>query len=643
VSGRGDNGRDEREETGRNERGRESESDAGKDGKARLAPTAAPGSSSPSWLSPPRHAVEAELAQAISEARQREADEMALRRVWSQLSQIPDLVPSRAETEKPERRVRWSFVAAASLGGAVAAAAMFLVLSGPAGGRRLGPAPAAPVAPVATTAAPARPELARSTLVAPATVRTANGETLQLSLRAGAEVTVTSESTLVLDKDEQPTVAAGEVRFHVAPQPAGHHFTVQASSYRVVVVGTRFRVRVNGSNAAVGVEEGVVEIWKDTARVGRLTAGDSWISPPAESPGPRAAGTPSTEVPEKVGGETGSTTGRGTGITPSAPAAAVSRKRGSSAVAAVGARTSSNNVESISHRNSEATRAPRGLRASLGSGGPSATGTLGAGDRILAPAWFDKTPLAVTSPEPPMTVPAAAAPAPSAAPVPSSPSPAGLPNVSPAVAVPSSDVALATQARAARLAGEPRKALALYRTLAQRGGPTGENAEYEVARVLRDGLHQPAEAIAGWRAYRAQHPRGLLRVESDISIIETLLATNEKGAALAEAQEFVRRFPDGERRGEIGAMAADLLRERGDFRAAVAEYDGALASGRCRRDLVDSISFHRAVSLLHDDRDAGLKSLKAYVESFPSGRFRTSAERLLKEQTRALAAQSATD
>ena len=635
MSGRGDNGQgSDRDDTGRNEGGRGNHAGI------------------PAWLNPPRHAVEAELAQAISEAREREADEVALRRVWSQLSQIPDLVPSRAKahegTDKTERRVRWSFVAAASLGGAVAAAAMFLVLSGPPGSRRLGPPTVGTVGQVATTGAPARPELGRSTLVAPATVRTANGETLQLSLRGGAEVTVTSDSTLVLDKDEQPTVAAGEVRFHVAPQPPGHHFTVQASSYRVVVVGTRFRVRVNGSNAAVGVDEGVVEIWKDQARVGRLTAGDSWISPPAEATGPRAAGARSTDVPEKVAGEAEPTTGRETGTTPSV-SAVVSKRRGSPTSAAVGARAGGNNVESISHRSSEATRGPRGLRASLGTGvvsatrTTSATGVLAAGDRILAPAWFDKTPLAVTSPETSASGATWSAPAPSAAPVPAVPSPPSAPTAAPAPAVPSSDVALASQARAARLSGEPRKALALYRTLAQRGGPTGENAEYEVARVLRDGLHQPAEAVAGWRAYRTQHPRGLLRVESDISIIETLLAMSEKSAALAEAQDFVRRFPDGERRGEIGAMAADLLRERGDFRAAVAEYDGALASGRCRRDLVDSITFHRAVSLLHDDRDAGLKGLKAYVESFPAGRFRVSAERLLKEQTRALAAQGATD
>jgi len=643
VSGRGDDGRDE---SGRDDRD-------GNHGRARPvgSTVSAPG---PGWLTPPRSAVEAELAQAISEGRQREADEVALRRVWSQLSQIPDLVPSRLETSRTERRVRWPFVVAASLGGAVAAAATLLVLSGPPSVRRLGPTAGATAAPAAATAGSPRPELGRSTLVAPATVRTASGETLQLALRGGAEVTVTSESTLVLDKDEQPTVAAGEVRFHVAPQPAGHHFTVRASSYRVVVVGTRFRVRVNGSNAAVGVEEGIVEIWKNTTRVGRLGAGDSWISPPADSSGPRAGGTSPAEASNQTVAETESS-GSAPGTALPAPASE-SKKRGASGGPASAARAS--NVEGISHRSGAGARGGigggRGLRASLsptglsaGSGASSAAVGISAGDRTFAPAGFDRAPVTGLSPETPAPGLTSGAPAvtaaPSVAPVPAGPSQGGSTNSAAAPNAASAEIALAAQARAARLAGEPRKALALYRTLAQRGGPTAENAEYEIARVLRDGLHQPADAVAAWRAYRAQHPRGLLRVESDISIIETLLAMSEKSAALAEAQEFVRRFPDGERRGEIGAMAADLLRERGDFRGAVAEYDGALASGRCRRDLAESASFHRAVSVLHDDRDAGIKGLKAYVDSFPSGRFRASAERLLREQTKALAAQGATD
>src|SRR6185369_11238034 len=114
----------------------------------------------------------------------------------------------------------------------------------------------------------------------------------------------------------------------VAPQPAGHHFTVRASSYRVVVVGTRFRVRVNGSNAAVGVEEGIVEIWKNTTRVGRLGAGDSWISPPADSSGPRAGGASPAEASNQAVSETESS-GSAPGTALPAPAIE-SKKRGAS-------------------------------------------------------------------------------------------------------------------------------------------------------------------------------------------------------------------------------------------------------------------------------------------------------------------------
>jgi len=118
------------------------------------------------------------------------------------------------------------------------------------------------------------------------------------------------------------------------------------------------------------------------------------------------------------------------------------------------------------------------------------------------------------------------------------------------------------EARAARAAGNPRRALALYRAVAERGGAAGENAEYEIGRVLRDGLHQPREAIAAWRAYRAQHPRGLLRVEADVSVVETLLAIDDKDSAIGEAADFMRRHPDNERRPEMARLRRLLEADR---------------------------------------------------------------------------------
>lgn len=563
------------------------------------------------WPTPPRNAVEAELQQALSEASRRAADEVALRRVWSRLSQIPDLVATPPEEMPSFRRVRWPFVAGASLAGAAAAVA-FMLLGGPVGLRKPATAPATPAA-VAVVATP-RGEPERSTLVAPATVRTASGETLRLSLRGGTEVTVTSDSTLVLDQDERPTVSTGEIRFHVLPQPAGHIFVVRASGYRVVVVGTRFRVRVNGSNAAVGVDEGVVEVWNDEARLARLSAGESWVSPP---PDPAAsAATREREAPAASGMEK-----------PEAPSGS--------------ARTSPPAAE----LRPRSTRVSHGLRASVGPSAVSASLTSGA-LTPATPASVDRTlPFSLPADKLAPDVwgvgangaPAAATPATLTSRAGAS-APGATPAAPPTQPMPAADAALASQARAARLAGEPRRALGLYRALAARGGTAGENAEYEVARVLRDGLHQPTEAITAWRSYRGQHPRGLLRVEADISVIETLVAVNDKAAALAEAQDFVRRFPDGERRCEIGALAGDLLRERGDFGSARGEYDGALDSGRCRHDMTDAISFHRAMSLLHEDRTDGVAAVQGYLRAFPAGRFHAAAARLLEEQTRVLAA-----
>jgi len=538
------------------------------------------------WLAPPQNATQAELAEALKLAARKEADEVALRRVWSRLAQIQDLVPARVELEAP-RRVRWPFIAAASLAGAAAAVAFMLLNAPP---KAPGPVATRPSeAPAATSVRRADQE--RSALVAPATVRTGEGETLHLSLRGGAEVTVTSNSALVLDANERPTVSKGEVVFRVAPQPPGRTFAVRASRYRVVVVGTRFRVRVNGSDAAVGVDEGIVEVWDADKRLARLRADESWASPPMEQAAPPAL--PAAAAAQR---------------TSPPPRRVAPSVRGVPAVHGLGLRAS--------YTPGATSASP--LAPSLSGGGVSpASSTSNSGnnpDRL--PAAPERTPN-----QPAVDLPAPAPVAPALAPI--------------AAPSPPDGVSLVAQARAARVGGEPRKALGLYRMLAQRGGAAGENAEYEIGRILRDGLHQPREALVAWRSYRSGHARGLLRAETDISIIETLAAIGDKNGALGEALDFVRRFPESERRTEIGGLAGDLYRERGDFRSAVAEYDRALESARGRREAGDAITFHRAVCLLREDRPAGLSALRAYLQSFPAGRFRSQTERLLEDHTKA--------
>ncbi len=113
-----------------------------------------------------------------------------------------------------------------------------------------------------------------------------------------------------------------------------------------------------------------------------------------------------------------------------------------------------------------------------------------------------------------------------------------------------------TEARTALGEGRPEDALAMLTHCTKGVGPAAENAAYEVGRVLRDGLHRPQAAVAAWVAYRTRFPRGLLRAEADLSILETLARVGDKAAALAEAEAFLARYPNSERRDEVAKLAA---------------------------------------------------------------------------------------
>jgi ferric-dicitrate binding protein FerR (iron transport regulator) len=113
-----------------------------------------------------------------------------------------------------------------------------------------------------------------------------------------------------------------------------------------------------------------------------------------------------------------------------------------------------------------------------------------------------------------------------------------------------------TEARTAVSEGRPEDALAMLTHCSKGVGPAAENAAYEMGRVLRDGLHRPRAALAAWVTYRTRFPGGLLRAEADLSILETLAKVGDKAAALSEAQAFLARYPNSERRDEVAKLAA---------------------------------------------------------------------------------------
>jgi tetratricopeptide (TPR) repeat protein len=190
-------------------------------------------------------------------------------------------------------------------------------------------------------------------------------------------------------------------------------------------------------------------------------------------------------------------------------------------------------------------------------------------------------------------------------------------------------------ARSALSAGDAPRALQIYRALALKTGPAAENAAYEVGKVLNERLGQPDGAVAAWRRYRADYPDGILRVEADVSIIETLVRTGASDEALGEANDFLRRRPDSERRAEIARLAGDLYRARGDCRRAVGAYQIVLGASR-PRDIVEIANFHRAACLVRLGDSGGSEAVRAYLRAYPTGRFRSEAAALVADGARSV-------
>ena len=174
-------------------------------------------------------------------------------------------------------------------------------------------------------------------------------------------------------------------------------------------------------------------------------------------------------------------------------------------------------------------------------------------------------------------------------------------------------------------------AAAAPQAAAVRSGPGAENAAYEIGKVLSE-RGQPASAVAAWRRYRSDYPNGILRVEADVSIIETLARSGETDDALAEATDFLRRRPDSERRGEIARLVGDLYRGRGDCRHAVGAYQVALSASRAR-DVLEASNFHRGACLVRIGDGAGVEVLRGYLRSYPEGRFKRQATDLVEQAT----------
>jgi TolA-binding protein len=220
--------------------------------------------------------------------------------------------------------------------------------------------------------------------------------------------------------------------------------------------------------------------------------------------------------------------------------------------------------------------------------------------------------------------------APAAAPAPEPPRPT---SAAPVVAVPPpqapapSEQSLYDEAQALATGGRYAEAAQSFDRLARAGGPRAELALYERGRLLLNHLGDPAQARAVFLEQRRRFPRGSLRPDVDLFLVESLLASSRLDEAAREIEAFLALHPRSERADEVRLLRAHIAREKGDCRRARRDYD-PLAT---RADRVGEQASYFSAYCLRElgDLAGARRRLLEYLERFPRGAHRANVERAL--------------
>jgi tetratricopeptide (TPR) repeat protein len=174
--------------------------------------------------------------------------------------------------------------------------------------------------------------------------------------------------------------------------------------------------------------------------------------------------------------------------------------------------------------------------------------------------------------------------------------------------------------------GLARRAVDCFARIAEGTGLSAEMALYEMARLRRDVLGDAAGAAAALEQYRRQFPRGSLRTEVDVSLLELLPRLGRAGEALADSERLLATAAGRERALELRLLRGNIYRELlRDFGRAEVEYAPAAAD---RGATGDEASFQRAVCLQALGRVAEARAaFRRYAER-PNPRHAAEAARL---------------
>jgi ferric-dicitrate binding protein FerR (iron transport regulator) len=194
---------------------------------------------------------------------------------------------------------------------------------------------------------------------------------------------------------------------------------------------------------------------------------------------------------------------------------------------------------------------------------------------------------------------------------------------------------LSSRTLCAELAASPataRDAVNCYLGSGDSDGVASETALFEAARLRRDALRDAAGALETFQLYRARFPRGMLRAEVDLSIIELLPKLNRHREAVEEIGRMLAGDGGRERAAELLFLRGNIYREvLEDFARAERDYAGVEA---VRAPEVGDATFFRGVCLQAVGRaDEARAAFERYLAAGPA-RFTEEATRRLRRLAR---------
>jgi hypothetical protein len=406
----------------------------------------------------------------------------------------------------------------------------------------------------------------------PARLRLDRGASAEVALPGGARLSIDASTTLRVAAREV-SIERGGALHDVEP---GHgDFVVHLGRWSVHVHGTRFWAARSGTEAAVCLVEGSVEVRSPRGTVATLEPGEGWRSGPAAPRYPAGLGcvmpavaaTPASTSPRPEVTAIAAAPVPGPPTTPPSPISLHPLTEHPSVQARAAAPEGAAREGAVPEG-----AAPEGAV-------PEAAAPEGAVDPAARGAGLD-----------------AAVPA-----LPDVPAPSSSPEPAPV-----------------ECAADPSPA-SCYRRVAD---GTGLNAETALVRLsqLRRQAGDAQGALDSLLEHRRRFARGVLTEEVDLAILEQRLAGNPS-QALQEAGRFLSTHGRSAQLAEVRAIRAVLLHRAGRCADALADYEASRA-GRVSARRRDEVAYGRASCLdALGRRDEARAAYHRYLEEFPGGRF----------------------